>query len=391
MAPQNNKRAVSVPCKEARSPAKKAKAQAHEKIVDPLAQQLAPIFAALAASEKTAASCDTLQAALPHCLTGAKEECHSFQIKILDLTTTALKSLEEDARTALAEAEVAAEKLRTDSASTQADFESKQLAAKAAKEACEAKTLEIEKFGKDVDAAKDEVKAEIAKKDAFLATKATLSSDQEDFQKTLEELWQPLKACTFLSQQWRKRDKSCTELIEKITPLSLEESLVEALKATLKLKVEQRCAFAQRTLAVAEEAFTKHQALLADRIAGAAGEEAAREAAVAAAEAKLVVEQGKLAEQDNQDIELQNVWADLETKSGEAKSSVEALNADLQDSVEEVATCKATVEAALAHSASFAVLCEPPAPQPMVTEEEVEVTPASILETEAAEAVAVAA
>lgn len=392
MAPQN-KRANTNPCKEARSPAKKAKVQAPEKTVDPIAQQLAPILLALAASEKTAASCDTLQAALPHCLAGAKEERHSFQTKMLDLTTSALSGLEVEARENLAEAEAAAEKFRTEAADAKVDFDSKQLVASAKKEECDAKALEVEKFGKDVDASKSEVKAEVEKKDAFLASKATLSSDQEDFQKALDDLWQPLKAASFTHQQWRKRDKCCAELVEKITALSLDESLVEALRATMKLKLEQRGAFAQRTLACVEEAFTKHQTLLADRVAGAAGEEAARDASIAEAEAKLVVVKAKLAEQDKEDIDLQNVWVELENMAGAAKTSVANLDAEVESALEEVATYKAAVDAAVAHSASFAVLCDPPAPElvAIVAEEEVILNaPACAMETEA-EAMAVAA
>jgi chromosome segregation ATPase len=353
-------------------------------------QQLDPILKALASCEKTAASCDTLQAALPHCLASSKQERHGFQVKIVEATVSALKDLEEASRTSLAEAEAAAAKLQAQSDESKVNYDSAQLVANAKKDESDAKGQECENFGKEVDAAKGEVKAQIEKKDAFLAGMATLSVEQEAFQKVLEELWQPLKSASFLSQQWRKRDKCCNELVEKIKPLGLEDSLVEALKATLKLKVEQRSAFAQRALTCVEEALEKHSASFSERVAGAGAEEAARTAGVTEAEKKLAISQEKMNELDNQHMELQNVWAELETKAGEAKNSVTSTAAELEEAIEEVAECKAAVDAALAHSAAFAVLCEPPAPAALPEQEEAVQPPASSMEIEP-EAVAVAA
>jgi len=390
MAPQN-KRAVSHTCKEPRSPAKKAKSQAVEKPADPLALQLAPILLSLASCETTAASCDTLQAALPHCLTDPKEERHSFQTKMLDLTTSALARLEEATRARLVEAEAIAEGMRAQSATAQADFESAQLVANTKQDESNAKAKDGESCGKDVAAAKDEVKAEMEKKEAFYASKATLIQDQEAFQKVLEELWQPLKASSFLPQQWSKRNKCLNELVEKIKVLALEESLVEALKETLKLKVAQRCAFAEKALACVEDAFDKHLTLLAERIAGAADEEAARDAAVAEAEAKLAVVQSKLAEQDKESMDLQNSWAELETMAGEAKKAAASLENDVQAALEEATACKDALQAAATNVTAFAALCDPPAPEPVaVAEKEAEEPQASTMEIEA-EVVAAAA
>jgi len=390
MAPQN-KRAVSQPCKEPRSPAKKAKSQVTEKPVDPLAHQLAPILLALASSETTAASCDTLQAALPHCLTGPSEERHIFQTKMLDLTASALSGLQQAAHAALAEAEANADGMRARSATAQGDFESAQLVANNKQDESNAKAKDVESCGKDVEDAKNEVKAEMEKKDAFHASKATLIHDQDAFKKVLEELWQPLKVSSFLPQQWNKRNKCLNELVEKIKVLALEESLVEALKEAVKLKVAQRCTFAQKALSCVEDSFDKHLALLAERIAGAADEEAARDAAVAEEEAKLAVVQSKLAEKDTESMELQNSWAELETKAGEAKKAAASLEVDVQAALEEVTACKDALQAAATNVTAFAALCNPPAPQPVaVAVEEAEEPQASTMEIEA-EAVAAAA
>ena len=44
--------------------------------------------------------------------------------------------------------------------------------------------------------------------------------------------------------QWRKRDKFVAELMEKLGPLNLDASLVEALQAAMGLRKEQRGGFA---------------------------------------------------------------------------------------------------------------------------------------------------
>jgi len=370
---------------------KKAKSQPIEKEVDPLTQKLAPIILTLASCETTAASCETLQAALPHCLAGPKEERHSFQEKMLDLTASALTGMGEAACARLAEAEADAENMRAQYGVAQKDFESKQLVANQKKGESDAKAQDVENCGKDVQAAKNEVKAEMEKKEAFLASKAMLIEDQGAFEKALEELWQPLKASSFLPQQWSKRNKCLNELIEKIKVLSLEESLVEALKETVKLKVAQRCAFAQKALTCVEDAFDKHRALLAERITETTHEEAARDAAVAEVNAKLAAVQNKLAEQDNEGMDLQNSWAELETEAAEAKNAAASFEADVQAALEEVTTLKDALQTVVSNVAAFAALCEPQAPQSAaVAEEAAEEPQACSMEIEA-EAVAVAA
>lgn len=349
MAPQNKRAHVS----KATVAAKKAKVEHSD---DPIVLQIAPILAALSGSEQTANSCDILRAALPHCLAEAPEQRHSFQAKMLDLTASALVSLDASARKGLEEAEAAVTKLRTDATVNRADFEVAQNLANAKKEQSDAKGLEVEALKTNVNASKTEVKTAEQKKEAFLTSKATLVTDQEAFQKVMEEIWQPLKTCAISGQQWRKKEKLNIELFEKLAPLNLEESLVEGLMVALKLKIEQRSAFAQRAIACAEEVFEKHTALLAERIAGSAAEEAACDKDVADAEAKLQVAQGEHSAQDKEWDELQNVWAELETKSKEAETKASDTDVEVQDALEDVEASKAELESAVGVSASFEAL-----------------------------------
>jgi len=349
MAPQNKRANVT----KAVVPAKKAKVEQPD---DPLALQIAPILAALSGSEETANCCDILRAALPHCLAEVPEQRHSFQAKMLDLTASALVSLDASARKGLAEAEATAAKSRTDATVARADFEAAQTLATAKKEQSDAKGLEVDALKTNVNAAKTEVKAAEQKKETFLTNKAALVVEQEAFQKVMDEMWTPLKTCTFTGQQWRKRDKFCTDLFEKLTPLNLEESLVEGLMVALKLKLEQRSAFAEKAMACAEEVFEKHKALLVERIGASAGEEAACDKDIAEAEAKLQVAQAEHSTQDKEYDELQNVWAELETKSKEAESKANNCDAEVQDADEDLQAHKTDLEETIAVCASFAAL-----------------------------------
>jgi len=379
MAPQNKRPNVS----KAAVPAKKAKVEHTD---DPMTLQLAPIIAALGSSEETVNCCDILRAALPHCLAEATEQRHSFQAKMLDLTASALVGLDAAARTGLAEAQTLADKLRTDATVATSESEVSHTLATAKKEESDAKGVEVEALKGNVDAAKLEVQGEVQKKETFLASKAALIAEHEAFQKVMEEMWQPLRTCSFTGQQWRKRDKVCTDLFEKLAPLSLEESLVEALEVALKLKLEQRSDFALKAFASADEVFDKHTATLAERIAGTAAEEAACDKSVSDAEEKLQVVKGQHAEQDKEYDELQNAWAEAETKAEEAKTAAKGLDAEVEDAIADVETCKSELEAALAVSASFAALRNGPAPvvqQPAAVETEEEMASDMVVEPQA--------
>lgn len=368
MAPQNKRANVS----KAAAPAKKVKVQ-HDDAEDPFSAQLAPILSALSASAKHSAVCDMLRAALPHCLGEVSTERHSFQTRMLDLTASALKSLEETARTDLAEAETIAEKFRSEAITARSNFEVAKGLGEAKKAESDAKLAEVEKLGGEVKAAKLEVQTQVQKKEAFLESKASLATEQEAFQTVLTEMWEPLKACKFLSQQWRKRDKCITDMVEKLAPLSLDASLVEGLQVALKLKLDQRSAFAQRALSFTEDAFEQHKEKFVQRLAATGDEEIACDKAVAEAEAKLAVVQAEHAKEDKESDELQNAWVELDTQSQEAESTATAADAEVQNAAEDVEAQRAELEAALGFASSFAALRDPPAvvEQPEVVAEEV--------------------
>lgn len=389
MAPQN-KRAAAV----AKVPvmAKKAKTVAVSEPEDPLALQLHPIISALESSDLPADCCEILRSALPLSLAEAADERHGFQNQMLDLAATSLKGLEVAARASLTEAEARAGDLRAQGAVANADFEAAKRLATAKQEECDANSTQVERLRGEEDAAKAKLAEAVEAKDAFQAVKTQLSVDQEEFQKVLDEMWQPLKAASFTGGAWRKRDKVIHELMEKCKPLGLDESLMAGLLAALKLKLDHRTVFAQRALDYAEERFQKHTVSLAEKVAGTASEEEAREKTVIETQARVADIHAKFSEQDKEFDELQNNWAELETTSNKAQSAAVALETDVQAALADVVARQADLDAALGLAASFVLLRDPPPQEQPAAEEssEVAVEPAITMETEVPEMVAVA-
>jgi len=359
MAPQNKRTAGA---SKANVAAKKAKVAPTHEIEDPRALQLAPVLAALEASELPADCCEIFRAALPHCIADVSTDRHGFQTKMLDLAVSSLKRSEEVARAALKEAETKAADSQAEGTVTTADFEAAQLLATSKKSESEAKCAEVEKLKSEREAAKSEVANQIQAKEAFFESKTALIAEEEAFQKVLIELWEPLKTYTFQGAQWRKRDKFVAELVEKVVPLNLDASLVEALQAAMGLRKDQRGGFALKAFAAAEEAFEKHKALLAERVAGTAVDEEVRARAVTEAEAKSAEAQEKHSAQDKESDDLQNAWAELETNSNKAESSATTCQNDIQDALLQVEARKTELDAALAVAASFAEMMDPPPP-----------------------------
>jgi len=378
MAPQNKRQNTA----KAPVAAKKAKVDAPPE--DPVTTQLTPILDALAASKLPAPCCHLLRVALPHCFRGSVEERHAYQLKVLELAADLIKADEADKQASLVAAEEKAE------AGTTA-VETSKSALEAAKKLASDKVDELEKKAKEVteattemEAATQAVELEMKNKDAFLVEKAAIVAEPEAFQSVLTELWEPLKSSSFGAQQYRKRDKAILQLVEKLAPLEIEESLLDAVAAALKLRQDKREGFAETAFKFLLEAFEKHQSLLAERVAGTSTKEQEYEKAVKEAETKRSEKQEKLAAREKEHEQLQNEWADLETKSKEAETTVGDTESDLKEAQVELEYAKGAVGSALQVTEAFLKMKEqkeivaaeePISNEPVAPAMEVEVAP----------------
>jgi len=332
------------------------------------------------------------------------EERHAYQVQLLELATSLIKADEADKQASLKAVEEKVAELNAVVATSKCDMEAAKTLVSAKVGELATKTTEVSEATTEVEAAKQAVELEMKSKENFLAEKAAIVAEPEAFQSVLTELWEPLKSSSFPSHQHRKRDKAIAQLVEKLAPLKIEESLLDAVAAALKLRQDKREAFAETAFKFLVEAIERHQALLAERVAGTSAEEQEHEKAVADAESKRSEMQEKFAAREKEHEQLQNEWAELETNAKQVERAVRDNESDLKDAQTQVEHAKADVGSALGVTETFmkikeqqeiAVADEPTlAPsEPVAPDMEVEAAPkvAASLETEEASAVAAVA
>jgi hypothetical protein len=318
MAPQN-KRQNAIKTSVAVKKAKVEKAEKVEtKLEDPIIAQLAPVVDALGSSKLPVSCQELLRAALPHCLGGIVEERHAYQLQMLEIATAALEAEVADKRACLETTEQKVSQLQAELVASKADVETAKTAASNKKEELQRKSEEVSQATTEVQSANEAMESEIKRKEAFLTEKAAIQAEQEAFQNVLTGLWGPLKSSSFAPMQYRKRDKVILELLEKLQPLEIEECLLDAVTAALKLKQDKRTAFAENAFQFIEQAYEKQQSLLAERVAGTSTHEQEHEKVIADAESKHAETKAKLADREKEHQSLENEWVELETHAKNA-------------------------------------------------------------------------
>jgi chromosome segregation ATPase len=359
MAPQNKRQNAT----KTSVAAKKAKVEKAEKVEtkleDPIIAQLEPIVDALGSSKLPASCQELLRTALPHCMGGAVEERHAYQLQMLELATAALEADVADKRACLETTEQKVSQLQAELVASKADVEAAKSAASNKKEELQRKNEEVSEATTEVQSANEGVESEIKRKEIFLTEKAAIQAEQEAFQNVLTGLWDPLKSSSFAPQQYRKRDKVILELIEKLQPLEIEECLLDAVTAALKLKQHNRTEFAEKVFQFMERAYEKQQSLLAERVAGTSTQEQEHEKAIVDAESKHAETKAKLADREKEHQSLENEWVELES---DAKNAID-IESDFVNNLE-VARADNQMDKERLHSAlgiaeSFAQLKDP--------------------------------
>jgi len=347
MAPQNKRQTA------AKAPVVSKKAKVEAAPEDPVIAQLTPIFDALATSKLPAPSCQLLRAALPHCFKGAVDELHEYQRQVLELATASIKADEDDKHTSLKAAEEKEKVASTAVETSKADSEAAKKLVDEKLEQLDNKTKEVADATAEVEAATQAVDLAMKNKDAFLVEKAAIMAEPEAFQSVLTELWEPLKSSSFGAKEYRKRDKAIAQLVEKLAPLGIEESLLDGVAAALKQRQDKRDGFAETAFKFLLEAFEKHQSLLAERVAGSSTKEQEHEKAVVEVESKRSEAQEKLAAREKEHEQLQNDWAELETEAKKAQRAVLDTESDLKEAQVELDYAKVAVGSALEVTEAF--------------------------------------
>lgn len=147
----------------------------------------------------------------------------------------------------------------------------------------------------------------------------------------------------------------------------MEESLLDALDVTFKIKPEQRDAFAKTTLEYAEDAFTKVGEKIAQDIAALDEEGAGHKKAIEDALATLQ-EKEKAKESAEGELETQqNMWVDLENAAFQMAEASKRHDIGLEEAGKELELAKEDLKEFRDVNSLLAGLINPPAePEPVV-------------------------
>jgi len=302
------------------APAKKAKIVAPE----------APILEFIAKCQEIPKPCrEMLQASVPICFEVVESDRHKFQVEILTQVSKLLAERESAKRAVVTDAEGELAKINADKEPAAAD-------ASATKAAADAKQAECDEKGKVVDSAREVSNAactalkEAQKAEAdFHAKRNAVTMEQENFNKLMTEVFEPLKDNKELANP-RQRNKLISELQKKLGEAGAQESLVDSLATTLKMTPEKRAGtFAKATINFAQEYFDKHKAKVAQEIASLNADEAGLKTAVVREEATVAEKKAAYEVVEKEWDGMQEVWIGLDKIRAEAARTEKQLESQI--------------------------------------------------------------
>lgn len=317
---------------------------------------------------------EMLQTALPFCLEVVEADRHKFQVEICERVGSLLANTESKKKEHLAAVEAELVEMETEKGTAGSDTEAKKGASEAKKGECDEKGKVVDAHKQASDTAKQALSEAQAAEEEFKKKEADLQAEQENFAKLLADVYQPLKEGT--NKQWQVRNKHITEVTKKLKSLGAQESLADALAATLKMTPEKRQGtFAQATLKFTEEFFSNHTKQVASDIAGLSAEAQKHTTTIANAQAVLDEKNAALKTVEGEWDAMQDVWIALEEEAAKASRSLSQIEARIPRVSKNIDKAKADLEKFLELPALFAKLKEhsttaPEEPEPEEAEPE---------------------
>jgi len=331
------------------APAKKAKTRAPE----------APVLDFLGKCDEIPKPCrEMLQAALPICLEVVEAERHKFQVEVLDRVAGLLANVEAKKREVVSGHEAELAEIEAEKNSRNTDTEQKKAVSASKQAECDEKGKVVDAAKEVSDAAQKKLNDAQAAEAEFNKKKDGLHAEQENFAKLLAEGFVPLKEGT-LQGNWRDRNKKVDEMKKKLKECGAQDSLGDALAATLKMSPEKReGTFAKATMEFAEDYFKKHTAKVAADIAGLDAEAATHKAAIASAEGVLAEKKGILNGLEKEWDLMQDDWVKLENSAAEAAKGLSQTEARIPRVNKNIDKAKHDLEKFMEVPALFASLKE---------------------------------
>jgi len=299
-----------------------------------------------------------LQAAVPICLEVVEADRHKFQVEVLDRVSLLLSTVEAKKRANLSAHEAELSTMTAQQVTAAGEACGKKDVAESKKGHCDEKGKVVDGVREVSDGAKKGLADAHAAQEAFDAKKAGLTEEQDNFAKLLAETFQPLKEGT-MGGNWQTRNKASATLKKKLCELGAQDSLGDALAATLKMSPEKReGTFAKATMEFAQQEFNKHTAKVAQDIAGLDAEAASHVAAIAAAEANAAEKKAALEAEVKEYDAMQDVWVTYDAEAAAAARELKQIEARIPKVEKNIDKAKDALEKFLEVPALFAVLKE---------------------------------
>lgn len=319
----------------------------------------APLLDFLGKCDEIPKSCrEMLQVSVPICLEVVEAERHKLQVEVLERVAALLATVEGKKREHIAAVKSELKETETERDGKKADSEAKKATSASKQAECEEKGTVVG-AAKEVLAAAEKVLVDSTQaQEDFNTKKDGLGAEQDNFAKLLSETFQPLKEGTFQGKGAQKT-KAMTELKKKLVELGAQESLGDALVATLKLPMEKRDgSFATVMLKFVEEAFSAHTAKVAQDIAGLDTEAATHSSAITAAEASIADKKAALEVVQKEYDELQAAWMALEAEATQAARALKSVEVRIPRVEKSIDKAEADLEKFMEVPALFSKLKE---------------------------------
>eukprot|EP00930_Biecheleria_cincta_P052036 TRINITY_DN37261_c0_g1_i1.p1 TRINITY_DN37261_c0_g1~~TRINITY_DN37261_c0_g1_i1.p1 ORF type:complete len:440 (+),score=148.42 TRINITY_DN37261_c0_g1_i1:82-1320(+) len=291
---------------------------------DEFAKTCRPVLDLINLDSELSEECrEMLTAMTPFCLkggVGVGGAPHKYQERMSEVLQKLAADVEASRKSALEAAETRLAELgqqQENSGSVTAAAEAAETAARAVRDESDkvmkSAVQAVEEAEKKLQEAKDS--AERVEMD-----RSVLVAEKLEYEEIIAQQWAELKAGS-MAGNWRERNRTIDGLLEVLEKTGLDESLSDSLPVALKTKPADRGAFAERTVAFAEELLQKHVASLGEKLDGFEGEASTRSKAVE--DAKAAVEESKKEKSQSQEkfIEAENFLLEKTTALTEAKSA----------------------------------------------------------------------
>jgi len=167
------------------------------------------------------------------------------------------------------------------------------------------------------------------RKEALAGERACAEAEREEYEGILEDALVRLRDGAVSGRQWREREKLLTSLVDTLSGLGVDRSLLNALPVALKTKADARGVFAKQAVTFSDDVLRKHIAVLSDNIERVTQESAKCEQAAHCAQQALAITQQVQSAALNEHVTAENTLQEAQSRMQEARALMQASKAKI--------------------------------------------------------------